>query len=364
MHGRPKARILAALVLWTGVVHTVGVGPASAQDIDHLSRMFLAGRFREVVREGAVALEAHPGNRDLHLVVGRALVELGRPRQALPHLDSVLQLDTPRSWRVAWANDYRARALYALGHTPEAHAALDRAIASNATRNVVRDARGLARMIGYGHAFDGWRALRVGDVRVHYGGGVTADQAQAFAEARAAALEDLREWIPVKLLKPVDIFVWPDAESARAVGSGPIGFARPELGLIHSRLDQTPAHELVHVVVFQGLDPVNRTRFVNEGVAVLMDGTGRPRLAMARAAAARVDGPVDIVELWRDGRAPEPVLYPVAAAFLERLRERGGEDRFMALLRDQTVDRARVLYGPLLDRVVASVEQDLDASSR
>ncbi|MEJ2678221.1 MAG: hypothetical protein P8174_03990 [Gemmatimonadota bacterium] len=333
--------------------------------MNQLNRMLLAGRFHEVARAGEAALAAHPADPDLHLLLGRALVEVGRPGEALSHLDFVVRLDTRRSWRWAWAQDYRARALYCLGRTADAHAALDDAIASNATRNVVRDARGLAHMIGYDATFDGWREFRLGDVRVHYGTAVTRDQARAFAASRAAALEQLREWIPVKPLKPIDIFVWPDAGSARAAGFRSIGFARPELGLIHSRLDQTPAHELVHVVVFQGLDSVHRTRFVNEGVAVLMDGTGRSRLAMARLAVARLDGPVHIVDLWRDGqRAPEPVVYPVAAAFLERLRERGGEDRFKEFHRDQTVDRARELNGPLLDRVVESVERDLSASAR
>ncbi len=359
-HRRPVGAV-CIIVLWMAAVAAVGAPrTAAAQDLDSLYSLFRARRFEEVVRASERALAAYPADVRHHSLVGRSLVALGRSEEALPHLDSVIASEPARTWLSDWCYHDRAVALFTLGRTAEAAIALDSARAS-LTANAARSAAGFARVTGLDPLYGDWRAIEEAHVRVHYPPSIDDATAASFAASRERAFRVLQAEFPVSLGKRVDIFVWPGREAARRAGFPSLGFATPELGVVHSRLDQTPGHELAHVVIFSALHPVRSTRFVNEGVAVLLDLSGRDRMAVARAAAADADEPVDVLALWEDGRgAPEPLLYPVAAAFLDRLRAAGGPDRFRALLRDQTVANAREVYGPLLARTVSDFERDVN----
>ena len=126
------------------------------------------------------------------------------------------------------------------------------------------------------------------------------------------------------------------------------------------RPDQSPAHELVHVLSYYAVPaPRVRTRLINEGVAVNFDLSGQDRLAAARAA-ARETGSLRLTDLWEKAdTVPENILYPVAAAWVERLLEHGGRDSFLALLRNQSLSSARRIYGDALDQWIVEFEHDL-----
>lgn len=53
---------------------------------------------------------------------------------------------------------------------------------------------------------------------------------------------------------------------------------------MHAHVNQTPGHEITHVVVDQEIDPDPKTELINEGLAVYFDQTERDRYAEARAA--------------------------------------------------------------------------------
>jgi TolA-binding protein len=204
----------------------------------------------------------------------------------------------------------------------------------------------------------GWSTIETEHLRVHVPPSPKVDAA-AFAARQERALEEIRGFFPVTLPGRIDYHVWNSGEEAqRELGRRP-GFALPKALRIHAVADQTPGHELTHVVVFHAVHPEQSTALIEEGTAVAFDLTGRERLSLARAHLERAGTrSIRVLDLWTAERS-DPAFYAIAGAFVERLIARGGRERLLALLKRQTVDAARTIYGADFDRIVADFETDL-----
>ena len=55
----------------------------------------------------------------------------------------------------------------------------------------------------------------------------------------------------------------------------------------------------------------------------------------------------------------ESLTYPVAGAFIERLRIKGSDQKLKALVQDQTLESAYRIYGPELTVWITEFEQEL-----
>ena len=156
----------------------------------------------------------------------------------------------------------------------------------------------------------------------------------------------------------INFYVWNSSVEAEAVLGRPLGFARPDLMLVHAAASQTRGHELTHVFVHHVFRPEATWRFIEEGIAVALDMSNRDRIGMAREAVKKggLQRPI-VTRLWTSGGAlDESVMYPIAGAFIDYLARNGGRERLFALLKDQTIERARTIYGGDFDRLVAEFE--------
>ena len=159
----------------------------------------------------------------------------------------------------------------------------------------------------------------------------------------------------------INFYVWNSSAEAEAVLGRPLGFARPDLMLVHAAADQARGHELAHVFVHHVFRPEATSRFIEEGIAVSLDLSNRDRIGMARQAVKEggLERPF-VTRLWTAGGAvDEKVVYPIAGAFIDYLARTGGRERLFALLKDQAIERARPIYGADFDRFVAEFETQL-----
>jgi hypothetical protein len=186
-----------------------------------------------------------------------------------------------------------------------------------------------------------------------------------FSQQLEQAYTELRSTFPGTPPGKINFYVWNSSEDAEGLLGRPLGFANPKRMLIHATADQTRGHELTHVLVHYTAAPEVTTRFISEGTAVAFDLTGRDRLGIARTTLAQAQvRPGGIARIWTTGEsAPDALLYPVAGAFVQRLVERGGRDRFLRLLKRQTFEHAREVYGADLDRIIADFDSDLGAQA-
>jgi hypothetical protein len=206
--------------------------------------------------------------------------------------------------------------------------------------------------------FAGWTTTETEHFRIHVPPNPKIDPA-AFGARQERALPEILTFFNVTLPGRIDYYVWNSGEEAqKELGRMP-GFALPAALRIHIVPDQTPGHELTHVVVFHAVRPERSSTFIEEGTAVAFDLTGRDRVSVAREAIRRAGGPQGtVLDLWALERS-DSVFYPVAGAFVERLIARGGRDRFLTLLKRQTIQNAREIYGADFDRIVSEFDADL-----
>ena len=211
-----------------------------------------------------------------------------------------------------------------------------------------------------GQVLAGWSMIETEHFRFHFPPQPRVNP-ETFTAAEEQAFSRLRATFARPLPGKIDFYVWNTSDEAERLLGRPTGFARPDLLLIHATADQTPGHELTHVLVFHTIRPEQVTRFIQEGTAVAFDLSARDRLALARAAIqrGRVEGG-SVLRLWQQsGTVPDDILYPVAGAFVEHLIGRGGRERFLELLRRQTPEHARAVYGDDFDRIVREFEASL-----
>jgi tetratricopeptide (TPR) repeat protein len=304
------------------------------------------------------------------LVAGRARADMGEPARALAHLERALALDAPRDWRRAWALAYVGRAHFARGDTAGARAALQGVESLTPTERIRATVTSDWRLFGFDSSYARWTTLETPHLHIRLSPRAPVLDARAFADVReraamriAAALGDTAA---AGTPKRIDVFVWDSDVEAAEAGLARVHIARPALGLTHLTWDQTVGHELAHIIAYRAVRPVATAPIVVEGVAVYFDGSTDDRLLEAAAAlSGRGLSSVDVRALWRDwSTLPTTVAYPVAGALIEMLHRDGGLPALRALLRTQTLDDARRIYGPALDGWLDAFQARLTARVR
>jgi hypothetical protein len=328
---------------------------------EEIWKIYRGGEPAKAALLGVEALREKPGDIDLHQVTGRAFVDSGQHLNALPHLEKVTALDVNRSWQSAWALAYAGYAHFGLGEQKRAEKALADSLAIRATRNVESFARRGQALLGFATNYANWTTVGTEHFLFHFAPEIPAGTTNRFIAAHEAAFTKINTFFNAAPPKRTDFFVWAQSEDAQRAGLGTLGFARPELCIVHAAANQTVGHEMTHVLCGQGIKPVKTTALINEGVAVHFDQTRRNRMETARRAVrdAKLDA-VSITELWEKLRSKsDGITYPVAGAFVARLHEKGGDAKLKALLRDQTLENARKVYGPELDAWIREFETEL-----
>jgi hypothetical protein len=205
--------------------------------------------------------------------------------------------------------------------------------------------------------FAGWSVVETTHFRLQFPANPRVDSKE-FADGLERAHAELQRLLGGAPSGRINFYVWNTSAEAEAVLGRPLGFARPDLMLVHAAADQTRGHELTHVFVHHVVRPEAAVRFIEEGIAVALDMSNRDRLGMARQAvkAGGLQRPI-IERLWASaGALDESVVYPIAGAFIDHLARKGGRERLFALLKHQTIERARTIYGGDFDRLVAEFE--------
>jgi hypothetical protein len=208
--------------------------------------------------------------------------------------------------------------------------------------------------------FAGWSLVETPHFRLQFPPNPQVDSKE-FADQLERAHAELQRILGGAPSGRINFYVWNSSAEAEAVLGRPLGFARPDLMLVHAAAGQTRGHELTHVFVHHVFRPEATRRFIEEGIAVALDMSKRDRIGMARQAVKEggIQRPI-INRLWTSGGTlDENVVYPIAGAFIDYLARKGGRERLFALLKDQTIERARTIYGGDFDSFVAEFETQL-----
>ncbi len=159
----------------------------------------------------------------------------------------------------------------------------------------------------------GWQSIVEGSTRIYWHEG---DQTfgQSALDATRAALPRLNEIVAASLPTQVDVYVYSSADELQStllLAGRPWqgGQARPDLGVVLIAASPGPdsllqlrraiAHELMHLLVYQasGSGYANVPRWLDEGLAVLYEGSPDPAYQLTLEAAFRNDSLLSIETL-------------------------------------------------------------------
>ncbi len=153
---------------------------------------------------------------------------------------------------------------------------------------------------------------------------------RAFAGKRIESYDNDLKALGLKDERTIKMFVYDSNEVAQKVIRQNAGFAQSTVGIIHTKVDQTPGHELTHVLsrAINGRPPPNR--LLDEGLAVWMNNSGRDHFAEGRRllVAKQLPAASQIIEML-DNR--DESCYPAAGAYVGFLLTKYGADKFKQL---------------------------------
>ena len=360
-------KTLAAIAIL--ILALAAIAPAQESGpADDLWPLYQQGRFDEVIRQGKALLSTGTETAPLNLAVGRSLADQQQYAEAEIFLRRAAELDgADRTWVYAWANVYLGICRLNLGDDDGARQAWILARDTGATANATRSANNYLVYFTLDPMFDQWTTFTADHFRFRFSDRLTDLDKAAYARQHEEAYAAISTWFGGGPDQPIRFHVWADQQEADAAGMPTLGFARPELNMVHCLLAQTVGHEMTHVISAAALQPTNRVGLINEGTAVYHDRTGRDRLAVARQAQAGATTesgaplpPVALRALWDDWTLlPGEAAYPLAGAWIDRLVAIGGREKFLEFFRDQSRDHARQVYGAELETWIDAFEADL-----
>lgn len=311
----------------------------------------------QVIAVGEAALKTNPEDVQLNLAVGRALADRKQFGEAIPFLEKAIRVNSSELASVkAWGLGYLGLCYYTTDQYDKAKESLRACVTLNATKNATQYAGKRIEAFQLSSFYDPWEVMETTHFRFHFQNKSKID-AEDFIVQREKAYEKINQFFGGKPYKKIDFYVWDDQEQGKQVLGKDVGFASPDVCIINSLANQTPGHEITHVLLVYGLAPKQRTRLINEGTAVFFDQTNRDRLMVAKKVYQKT--PVRILDLWNSpDKYPDELFYSVGGAFIEFLDKNGSANQLKQLLKNQTVEEARAVYGNL-DELVRKFEDSL-----
>ncbi len=333
-------------------------GPA-----DDLWDLYQQGRFEDVVVQGRVLLATDKETAQVNLAVGRSLVHLEKFEDAFAYLTKAAQMDPQKTWVYAWAEVYLGLTHWKLGDDERASQAFILGRDCAATKNATRNAETYLLRLGLSEFFVDWTHFETEHFSFRFSGRLNNFDRVAFARRYEGAYADIAQWFGGGPEEKIRFLLWSSQEEADEGGIGQLGFSKPEIFLVHARIQQTVGHEMTHVISYHALNPTVRNGLINEGIAVYMDQTNRDQMEKARSLREAGEAEaimVSIPAMWEDwSLAPSEYSYPLAGAFVSMLIDKGGKDKFLEFFKDQSFGHAQVVYGSDLAGWIEGFEKKL-----
>ncbi|MFA6979062.1 MAG: hypothetical protein WC209_07025 [Ignavibacteriaceae bacterium] len=308
-------------------------------------------------------LEKDNNNADLNLLKGRVLVDQFRLDESKPFLEKAVNFDKQNSGAKAWGLNYLAMIAYLDKDKEKCFRYLNASLALNAGKNAVKFAQDKILIWGFSDFYKDWEKQETEHFVFHFQPNSIITNKTKFIVTRESAFQTISQFFNVSLQSKIDFYIWNSDAEAKEKGIYSLGFALPEFYIIHSEANQTPGHEVTHIIAYYLSKDAKKTRFINEGIAVYFDcdpDTNFMKVGHLRETEKYTDR-ISIVEAWSNkSKYADEILYPISGEFIARILEKGGKEKFLQLVVDQSLSNAKSLYGNLLDDVIKKMELEIN----
>lgn len=306
-----------------------------------------------------------------YLVLGRVLVETGRFDSSVRYLSKAVDVDNERSYVSSWAYGYIGRAYYELGDNKRSFENLNYAIKTKPTSNSTKYAQYyLGLLCGKDSSYcnsggkePAWFSLESTNILYYFQGNLSDSFLyKRFAEKHQRIYDTLNTIFHDNLSGKIKMYVFTDEAKAKRLLHRDLGFAVPEKLICYVAINQTPGHELTHIMSYWagGTPPEEISKFINEGVSVFFDFSGRDNFAAATSAAKKYKYTKSILDIWNNfGSYPDELTYPAAGAFIAYIYNILNPEEFKSLLKKQTVGQLKKILSRRFSTVIDSFNKEI-----
>ncbi|TAH41310.1 MAG: hypothetical protein EYC69_08465 [Bacteroidetes bacterium] len=314
-----------------------------SQSIEEIQEHYVRKDFAKVISLGLQALESDPENALVNSVVGRALTDSKKFKEAIPYLiKGLAEKDNPK-WVIAWSHTYLGLCYYFTDEILKAQEHFNACIRLNATKNSTQHAERRLKAFQLDEYYKSWHSIETVHFRFHFQNKKDIPDMASFTDLREKAYENINKFFKGTPPKKIDFYVWSDADAGKSQLGKNVGFAIADLCIINVMKNQTRGHEITHILLEYGLHPIIKTGFINEGTATFFDQTDRNRMEVAKEAIAEIE--IKVLDLWDNpDKYTSDLNYTVGSAWIEYLNKKGSEAQLKKLLAEQTSAAAKLIY--------------------
>lgn len=331
--------------------------PCSGQNREELWREYQNGNFSFVLN--SALKEKNTQDINLNLLIGRTYCDMMNYEAAIPYLIIPAFEKGAEEWEKSWAKAYLGVCYFMTGNSNESRKLLLSSVTESSTKNSANFASKRISLFGFTGQYDEFTIKSSPHFVFHFSPGtVNLISTEKFIRDREDALKEISGFFGATLPGKIQYFVWGNNDELTAATKQKSGFAAPEYRIIHSVYSQSKGHEIAHLF---STTP-NKSPLINEGMAVYLDQENRNRMMEARNALKRYNRSLSVLSLWNIQKFDERVFYPVAGAFVEFLIKKGGKDKFLQLLKNQSLQNASDIYHSKLQEIANSFDLELNAN--
>ena len=315
-----------------------------------LNKLFAKGKFEQIIEKGMPKLQTSPDDAVLNMLVGRAHIAIGDYEMAIPFLKKAYNNEAAHLSVKSWSLAELGTAYYHTGQTKLGVESLKKAMEMKATRNCSRFAHRQLMRFQENDYFQKWDIQETEHIRFHFQDESIIEDLENYKNKHEEAYQNINKFFKANLSKKIDLFVWKDREEAYNLFERRLGFANSGRKIINAWYKQTKGHEICHILCDVAIKPTKKTKLINEGICVYFDQTVRNKINEARKVLPK--GEFYLLELWETPtRYERDLSYPIGAAFIDFLIRKEGKAKIKALLKDQTIENAKMIYPDLIELV-------------
>lgn len=315
-----------------------------------LNKLFVKGKFEQIIEKGIPKLNELPNDAVLNMLVGRAYVALTSYKLAIPFLKKAYNDEAAHLSVKSWSLAELGTAYYHTGQIKLGVESLKKAMEMKATRNSSRFAHNQLLRFQENKFFQKWDVKETEHIRFHFQDESVIENLENYRNKHEEAYQNINKFFKANLSKKIDLFVWKDREEAYDLFQRKLGFADSKRKIINAWYKQTKGHEICHILCDVVIKPSKKTMLINEGICVYFDQTSRNKMGEARKVTPKDE--FFLLELWESPtRYERDLSYPIGAAFIDFLIRKEGKMKIKELLKDQTIENAKVIYPDFMELV-------------
>lgn len=315
-----------------------------------LKKLYVKGKFEQIIDKGMPKLQQSPNDAVLNMLVGRANVALGNYELAVSFLKKAYNNENVDESVKCWSLAELGTVYCHTGKMDLGVESLKKAIEMDADRSCRHFATNQLSNFQENDFFQKWTIHESEHIRFHFQDELVIRNLEDYIVKHEGEYQIMNTFFKTDLSKKIDLFVWKDRDQAYDLFDKPLNFNSSKRKIINVWYKPIKGNEICEVLCEVAIQPVKKTKLINEGICFYFDQSSKNKMDEARK--VRPKGEFYLIELWESPTHYERDLsYPIGAAFIDFLIRKEGKAKIKALLKDQTIENAKVIYPDFMDLV-------------